>query len=288
MWRDGGTQHWSSSRVATDCRNSHASDSSIHSTHISGHFSQLKMSGPLRSMSWKYWGHFDIGLCGCQRGIKAHCITLSHCTTTYSITWMAWRELWPRRRLHGRNTCSSLWSQLDRSCPNTPLKWLQQRECYWFLHIASIVFESCDRLESGTREWILILKTRHPILPNTNRPLWSMLRSNTVPNIDVCRSISTKAYRAAIRSPPQPFQGSVNHPSIHMICQAMMKNPERLTMWLRWHPDEVISQHIYWRLPGSIWIGRLKYQSTGGKLIQIAMITTPTQWRLVVHFGYQT
>jgi len=43
---------------------------------------------------------------------------------------------------------------------------------------------------------------------------------------------------------------------------------------------------IYWPPPGSIWIRRLKHQRSGGKLIQISMITTPTQWRLAVHFGY--
>jgi len=35
-------------------------------------------------------------------------------------------------------------------------------------------------------------------------------------------------------------------------------------------------------------IHSLKHQRTGGKLIQISMITTPTQWRLAVHIGYLT
>jgi len=39
--------------------------------------------------------------------------------------------------------------------------------------------------------------------------------------------------------------------------------------------------------PGSLWIHRLKHQRTGGKLIQISLITTPAQWRLGVHFGYR-
>ena len=48
-------------------------------------------------------------------------------------------------------------------------------------------------------------------------------------------------------------------------------------MWLRWHPDEVIAQHVYWLPPGSIRILRLKHQRTGDELIQISMLTTPTQ-----------
>jgi hypothetical protein len=40
--------------------------------------------------------------------------------------------------------------------------------------------------------------------------------------------------------------------------------------------------------PGCIWIHRIKHQRTGDKLIQISMITTPTQWRVAVHFGYWT
>jgi len=110
MWRHSGTQHWRRSSVPTDYGNSQASGSKIQNTLNKGHFSQHKMSRPLWSMSWKYRGHFDIGPCGCQRGIQSHCIMLSHCTTTYSITWMAWCVLWLRRRLHGWKTRSSLWS----------------------------------------------------------------------------------------------------------------------------------------------------------------------------------
>jgi len=47
-------------------------------------------------------------------------------------------------------------------------------------------------------------------------------------------------------------------------------------------------QHTYWPLPGSIWIHHLKHQRTGGKLIALSMITTPTQWRLAVHVAYWT
>jgi len=110
MWRECGTQHWRCSSEPTDYGNTHASGSKIQNNLITGHFSQLKMSGPLCSTSWKYWGHFHIGPFGCCKGIQSHCITLSQCTTTCSITWMAWCELWPRRWLQGRKTCSSLWS----------------------------------------------------------------------------------------------------------------------------------------------------------------------------------
>ena len=50
------------------------------------------MNGPLWSMSWKYWGHFDIEPCRCRGGIQSHCITLSQCTITCSIIWTAWCE----------------------------------------------------------------------------------------------------------------------------------------------------------------------------------------------------
>ena len=110
MRRHGGTQHWRCWGAPTDSGNWHTSGSNIHNTLITGHFSQLMMSGPLWSMSRKYWGHFDIGPCGCQRGIHSHCIILSQCTMTCLILWTAWCELWLRRRLHGRKTFSSLWS----------------------------------------------------------------------------------------------------------------------------------------------------------------------------------
>ena len=87
-----------------------SSGSKIQNTLITDHLSHLKMSGPLWSMTWKYWGHFNIGPCGCQRGIQSHNITLLQCTMTCLITWIAWCQLWPRRRLHGRMTCSPLWS----------------------------------------------------------------------------------------------------------------------------------------------------------------------------------
>jgi len=112
-----------------------------------------------------------------------------------------------------------------------------------------------------------------------------MWRMNTVPNIDVCRSMGTKSFRVAISSTLQQLQDPVIHRLIHMICPAMTKNIQRLTLSLRGHPDEAIAQHADWPPPGYIWIRCLKHQNTGGKLIQISMITTPTKWRLAIHFG---
>jgi len=168
------------------------------------------------------------------------------------------------------------------------VKWLQWRASCSFLHISSIFFGSCDCLQSGTREWIFILRTRHSKLPNTKRPFWSMLRMYTVPNIDMCQSISTNAYWAAISSPPQRLQDPVNHPLIHMICQVVIRSTQHLTMWLRWHPAEVIGQHLYWPPPCSIQIRHLKHQGSGGNLFQISMITAQTKWRSAVHFGNRT
>jgi len=115
-----------------------------------------------------------------------------------------------------------------------------------------------------------------------------MWRGNTVRNIDVCWSLQPKAYWASISSPPWCLQEPVNHRLIHIIRPAMIKNTSFLTMWLKWHPDEAIAQYADWPSPGSIWIHRLNHQRTGGKLIQISMITTTTQWRITVHCGSRT
>ena len=72
-----------------------------------------------------------------------------------------------------------------------------------------------------------------------------MWRMNTVPNIDVCRSINSQAYRAAIPSPLQWLQDAVMYPFIRMISPAMMKNSSCLTMSLRQHPDKAIALHAY-------------------------------------------
>jgi len=168
------------------------------------------------------------------------------------------------------------------------LKWHLRRVHFSFLHISLILSGIDDCSRSGTREWILILGTRHPILHNTWRSFWSIRRINTLPKIEMCQLVNPKAYWTTILSPPQRLQDPVNHPLIHTMCPAMMKNTSCLTMWLKQHPDEAITQHAYYPPPSSIWIHRLKRQETGGKLIQISMITTQTKWRLSVHFGYRT
>jgi hypothetical protein len=52
--------------------------------------------------------------------------------------------------------------------------------------------------------------------------------------------INSNTFRATISFPLQRLVDPVNHPLIHMICPAMMKDSERLTMRLRRHPDEAI------------------------------------------------
>ena len=47
---------------------------------------------------------------------------------------------------------------------------------------------------------------------------------NTMPNIDMCQSLKTKAYQEPILSRPNQFSDPVNHALIHVISPAMMKN----------------------------------------------------------------
>jgi len=154
--------------------------------------------------------------------------------------------------------------------------------------MSSILSGSCDHLENGTREWILVMRTRHRIPPNTKNLFWSKRRMNTVPNIDMCRAKNSKAWWTSMSSLLQQLQDHVVQPVIHMIPPAMLKNTKCLTMCLRQHPDVVIAQQAYWLQSGSMWIHRLKHQWTGGELVQISMITTQTEWRAAVHFGYWT
>jgi len=104
------TLPWSCSIVPSDYVNSHTSGLKIQNRAITGQSSQLEMNGPLWSMSWKCWGHSDIGPCGCRRGIQSHCIMWSQSTMICSITWMASCELWLRKRLPGTKTCCLPWS----------------------------------------------------------------------------------------------------------------------------------------------------------------------------------
>jgi len=66
-----------------------------------------------------------------------------------------------------------------------------------------------------------------------------------------------------------------------------VKNTESLTLRLKQHPDDAIVQYAQCPLPGSIWIHHLNHLRMGGKVIQISVITTPTKWRVAVHFGFR-
>ena len=114
MWRHFGTRHSRCLSEPTDYQNSPASGSEIQYIVRTIHSSQHKMKRRLSSMSCNYWGYSDFGPCGWWRGVQSHCITLSQCTMTCSIAWMALRELWLRRRHNRRMTWSWPWSLLDR------------------------------------------------------------------------------------------------------------------------------------------------------------------------------
>jgi len=287
MWRQIVTWHWSCFREPTDYENSPTSGFNIQNTVISVHSSQHRMNGPFSSASWKSWGHSDFGPCGWPRGILSHFILLSQSTMTYSIIWMASCELWPRRWLNGRKNCSLPRSKCNRRCTNIVLKLLQQQVCFSFLHKSLMHSGWCDRFGSGTREWILIFRTRHPMLYNTRRHLWSKWTMNRVITIDVCQSINPKAYQATMYSPPQWLQDPVNDCPIHRIWPEMEMHTRRQTIWLRRQMEQAIAQLAYWPHPGSIWLHCLTHQRTRGKLFQISMITTLTQWRLAVCIGCQ-
>jgi len=224
MWRHVETRHLSCSSTPADYLNSQASGLKLQSTVITGNSAQHRMSGQLSSMSWRYSGHSGTGPCGCWYGLPLLCIMSSLSTMTCLITWMAWCELWPRRRHNARKTYCSPWSLHGRSCPNVIAKWLQRLVCFSFRHTFLILSGSCDGLGSGTREWILLLKKRLHILTNTRRPFWIMWRTNSALNIDVCRSLNLETYQTPISSPPQWVLDLVNLVLIHMICPAIIKN----------------------------------------------------------------
>jgi len=200
----------------------------IHHPAITGHCSQHRMNGPSSSTSLRLPGHSDIGPSGCWKGIELLCIMSSLSTMTCSIMLMALGELCRIRRHNGRKTSTSLWTLRDRSCPNNMQKSLQRLVCFPFQHTSLIHSGSCDQLGCGTRRWIVILRTRRLILPETRQPFWRMWRTNTVPNIDECPSIHMKIFLTAISSPLQRLLDLVNRLLIHMIWPAMMRNTDRL------------------------------------------------------------
>jgi len=76
------------------------------SANATGHPSQPRMNGPLSSMAWRFRSLSDSGACGYPRSLRSHCITFSQFKMTCLIMWMTWCELWLRRRLKERKTCS--------------------------------------------------------------------------------------------------------------------------------------------------------------------------------------
>ena len=192
MWRNFGSLCCSWSSVPTNYMNSHWSGLRSQNTAITGHSSPHRMCGPSSSMSWKFGGHSCTELCGCRNSIPVLCITSSLFTMTCSIRWMAWCKLWPRRRDIVRKIYTLPWSLGGRSRPNSILKSPQRLVCFSIRNISLILARSCYCLGSGTREWILILKTRLLILPYTMWPCWSMWRTNTALSIDICWSQNPK------------------------------------------------------------------------------------------------
>ena len=141
--------------------------------------------------------------------LKRHTVTLHHVITVFNdivnhmdgvLCALA------KKKTQTRKTYTLPWSFHTRSCPNIILKLVLWLVCFSFQHICLIVSGSCDRLGSGTRECLLILRTRHLILSNTRRHLWSMRRMNTAPNIDVCPSLNPTAYHSTIFLSSNGFQ----------------------------------------------------------------------------------
>jgi hypothetical protein len=185
MWTHIGTPHCGGLSAPTDYKNSPTSGSKIQNAVITNHSSQHRMNGPLSSMSRKFWCISNIWCGCCRRDIQLLCITLSQSMMTDSILWMALCELWLRRRLNGRKTCSLSWSGRNRSYPNIVLQWLQQQVCVSFQQISLSISGSCDSLGDNTVVWIIILRTKHPILYNTWRRFWIIWRMNAFPNGNV-------------------------------------------------------------------------------------------------------
>jgi len=107
---------------------------------------------------------------------------------------------------------------------------------------------------SEASEWISIMRTRLPILPNTWRCVWCTWRMNAVPNTDVCSSLNPRVYQATISSPPRWLPDLINLVIIHVICPAMMNNTQCIKLWLTWCLDKSFAQHAYWLPQRSIWI----------------------------------
>jgi len=145
-------------------------------------------------------------------------------TLTCSSIWMVLCKHWWRRRYNGMKTYTSPWRLCRRSCPNNILDSLQRPVYFSFQCVSLILSGSWDRLGSGTRRWILMLRRRHLILPNTGRSIWSRWRTNTAANVDECLSLNPKMSSTVTFSHLQKLLDLVIRLLIHMICSAMMKN----------------------------------------------------------------
>jgi len=167
------------------------------------------------------------------------------------------------------------------------LTWHQHPLCFLFQPISLIVSGNCNNLWTGTTQWIIILGTRLPLLCNTTRSFWSIWRTSNVPNFDKGLSYNLKTFWEPISSPRQRLLDLVICLLIDTICPAMIRNTELIKACLKWHPDDVITQQTYWLPDDSISIHRMNHKRTGGKLIQISMTTTPTPFRLAVHWDFQ-
>jgi len=168
------------------------------------------------------------------------------------------------------------------------LMWHERWEWFSFLQISSILSGSYDRLQSLTGQWILILRTRHSTWHNTKRLFGTIWRMNAVTNIDLGQSIQSNLNQSAVSSPLQQHQSPIDHSLIIMICPAMMRNTECVTLWLRRHPHEAILEAAYWVLSATIWVCHLTHHTIGDKSIHISMIASATQWILELLLGYRT
>jgi len=155
---------------------------------------------------------------------KRHTVTLHHVITVYNNMFDPMDGVMQALAKKKTQWKEDLIFTVKLARQKLMLKSLQRWVCFAFLHLFSIRSGSCNCLEIGTREWILTLRTSHPILPNINRSFCHMWRINTVPTINVCLSIHSNTYWAAISSSLHWLQDPVNHSLLNVICPAMMKN----------------------------------------------------------------
>jgi len=169
MWKYSRIQLGSCLNKLTAYQNLPANGSWIQNTVITSNSSQHRVTGSSSNTSWKFEGHSNIGPCGCQEYIQLLYITFSHSIMTSLIIWMPFGEVYLRSRLNGRKTNTSPWSLHDRSSPISSLKSLPRWLCFSWQYKWLILSGSHDHIESGTREWLWILRMRVLTAPNTKR-----------------------------------------------------------------------------------------------------------------------